>query len=51
MISLQALQRRDHLVAPGQAGTAGIGTEFTLSAEPEDDDAGKDAEDQLRQWR
>ena len=44
METLQALQGRDHLASAGQMCAAGIGAEFTLTAEPADDCAGENAE-------
>jgi hypothetical protein len=45
---LQALQRGDHLLAAGQVGAAGIGAELALAREPHHDDAGEDAQQDLR---
>ena len=44
----QPLQRADHLLAAGQLRPARIGAEFALTAEPHHDDAGQDAQHELR---
>src|SRR3569623_3785092 len=43
----ETLQRRDHLLASRQKGTAGVGAELAIAAEPHHDDAGEYAQHQL----
>ena len=48
MVHLQAFQRVNHFLAPGQVRTACIGTKLALTREPHDDDASQNAEHDLR---
>ena len=45
---LKPLQGRDHALAAGEPGAAGIGTKFTLPRKPHDDDGREDSQHQLR---
>ena len=44
----ETLERGNHLVAAGQLGGTGVGTELALTAEPHDDDGGEHAEHHLQ---
>src|SRR3984893_1102536 len=48
VVGLERFQRGDHVVPTGKRRTAAIRTEFAPAREPEDDEAGEDAEDDLR---
>src|ERR1700738_722653 len=48
VVSLERLQRRDHVAPTGKLGTTAIGAEFAPAGEPENDEAGEDAKHALR---
>src|SRR5690606_11929755 len=44
LVERQALQRRDHLLAAGERGAAGVGAELAMAREPHRDHAREQAE-------
>src|SRR5690349_259971 len=47
LVRLQALERRNHLLAPGERGTASIRAKLAVAGEPHDDHARQHAEHEL----